>query len=160
MTLRAGDRIRGMLDGSDGGVLASAFMTEEITNALKELIPKADDPAVAVPQNALTAAEGEQEETERTYRISMCPALEIFSRGANPILLLNELREFGKCTAIAHTEDIPDLEDIDPEKCHVSWDIILTTQRGVNAIKDVFIFVEDDCELVIEPIDQSGPEDF
>ena len=42
---------------------------------------------------------------------------------------------------------------MDAEVCYTYWDIILTTDKGTNAIKDVFIFVEDDCKLVIEVID-------
>ena len=32
------------------------------------------------------------------------------------------------------------------------WDIVLTTKRGIDAVKDIFIFVEDRCELSIDPI--------
>ena len=110
-----------------------------------------------VSQKALPATEDEQ--VERTYRIFLRLDREIFSRGTNPVLLLNELRELGECSVIAHTEAIPNMEDIDPEQCHISWDVILTTRRGIDAIKDVFIFVEDECELAIEVIDELGPED-
>jgi two-component system chemotaxis sensor kinase CheA len=158
LTLRAGDRIRSMLDGSDGGPAVGTSGAGEITNALRQLIAEPADPAVPVLTKVLPATDDELEQVEKTYRISMRPVLEIFSRGANPVLMLNELREMGECTTIAHTEAIPDLEDIDPEKCHISWDVILTTRRGVNAIKDVFIFVEDECELAIEVIDDPGPE--
>jgi two-component system chemotaxis sensor kinase CheA len=157
LTLRAGDQIRGMLDGSEDGAMADTSRAGAITSALRELIPKPDDPAGQVPQTALPATENEQ--VEKTYRISLRPDREIFSRGANPVLLLNELRGLGECRVIAGTEAIPELEDIDPEQCHTSWDVILTTRRGVDAIKDVFIFVEDECELAIEVIDELGPED-
>jgi two-component system, chemotaxis family, sensor kinase CheA len=158
LALRAGDQIRGMLDGTDGGAGADTSRAGEITSALRELIPKPGDPAVQVPQEALPATEGEQ--VERTYRIFLRLDREIFSRGANPVLLLNELRELGECSVIAHTEAIPNMEDLDPEQCHISWDVVLTTRRGIDAIKDVFIFVEDECELTIEVIDDySGLED-
>ena len=98
-------------------------------------------------------------EIEATYRISLGLDRDIFSRGSNPILLLNELRDLGACRVIAHTEAIPDLKDINPEECHTSWDIILTTRRGIDAIKDVFIFIEDDCELKIEVVDAGGAFD-
>ena len=101
----------------------------------------------------------DDEQVEKTYRIFFRPDREIFSRGANPVLLLYELRELGECSVVAQTEAVPALEVIDPEQCHISWDIILTTRRGVDAIKDVFIFIEDECELAIEVIDESGPED-
>jgi two-component system chemotaxis sensor kinase CheA len=158
LALRAGDQIRGMLDGTDGGAEADTSRAGEITSALRELIPKLGDPAVPVPQKALPATEDEQ--VERTYRIFLRLDREIFSRGANPVLLLNELRELGECSVIAHTEAIPNMEDLDPEQCHISWDVVLTTRRGIDAIKDVFIFVEDECELTIEVIDDySGLED-
>ena len=63
------------------------------------------------------------------------------------MLLLNELRQLGRCEDVAITEAIPNLKDMDPEACYTSWDIVLITNRGMNAIKDVFIFVEDDCDL-------------
>lgn len=159
LALRAGDQIRGMLDGSEGGAVADTSMAGEITSALRELIPKPGDPAVQVPQKALPAAEAEDEQVERTYRIFLRLDREIFSRGTNPVLLLNELRELGECSVIAHTEAIPNMEDLDPEQCHITWDVILTTRRGLDAIKDVFIFVEDECELAIEVIDELGLED-
>ena len=154
LTLRAGDQIRGMLDRANGAAMAGTYMADEITSALRELIPKPDNPVCQVPQTLLPATENEQ--VEKTYRISLRPDREIFSRGANPVLLLNELRELGECSVIAHTEAIPDLEDIDPEECHTSWDVILTTRRGIDAIKDVFIFVEDECELAIGVVDELG----
>ena len=157
LTLRAGDQIRGMLDGSDGVATADTSGAGEITSALRELIPQHGDPAGQVPQTALPATEDEQ--VEKTYRIFLRPDREIFSRGANPVLLLNELRGLGECSVIAHTEAIPGLEDLDPEECHTSWDVILTTRRGIDAIKDVFIFVEDECELAIKVVDELGPED-
>ncbi|MCP4693659.1 MAG: chemotaxis protein CheA, partial [Desulfobacterales bacterium] len=36
---------------------------------------------------------------------------------------------------------------------YLYWDIILSTSQGIDAVKDVFIFVEDECELTIEVID-------
>ena len=74
------------------------------------------------------------------------------SCGNNPMLLLEEIRQLGDCTVVVHTEDVPALEQIDPLSCYLFWDIILTTDKGINAVKDVFIFVEDDCELAIEPV--------
>lgn len=88
-----------------------------------------------------------------TYRVRFKPPEDIFKTGGNPILLLDELAELGKAHFIAHTEDIPVLENMDPESCYVWWDIILSTDQGKNAIKDVFIFVEDESELLIQLID-------
>jgi two-component system chemotaxis sensor kinase CheA len=69
------------------------------------------------------------------------------------VRILDELRELGPCSILAHTDAVPSLDESDPEVCYTYWDILLTTQKGLNAVQDVFIFVDDAVELRIEPID-------
>jgi two-component system chemotaxis sensor kinase CheA len=157
LTLRAGDRIRSMLDAPDDGAPAGQSHTADITNAFKQLIPPREDSSATAPR--AVPEKSEEPRVEKTYRIYFHPNRELFARGINPLLLLDELREMGKCTVIAHTEAIPHLEELDPEECHFSWDVILTTSQAANNIKDVFIFVEDECELEIKVIDTAGLED-
>jgi two-component system chemotaxis sensor kinase CheA len=57
---------------------------------------------------------------------------------------------------VAHLNEIPPLDELNPEFCYTYWDIILTTSRGDNAIRDVFIFVEEESELRIDVIDESS----
>ena len=53
---------------------------------------------------------------------------------------------------------VPPLAELDPERCYVSWEMALATSAGRDAIRDVFIFVGDSCELSIEP-DASAEQD-
>jgi len=157
LTLAAGDQIRLMLDGPSGGATDDDARSREIIEGLRELIPVGSIPRETVPQ---AVRPGESPSGPQvTYRITLRLQRDIFSRGANPILLLKELCELGECKVIAHTGAIPDLEDLDPEECHTSWSVILTTCKGIDAIKDVFIFVEDECELGIEEIHEAGDRD-
>ncbi|OPY71819.1 MAG: Chemotaxis protein CheA [Syntrophorhabdus sp. PtaU1.Bin058] len=95
-----------------------------------------------------------------TYRIRFSPAAGIFLTGTNPLFLLEELHALGECRIIAQRNAIPSLEEINPEQCYVEWDFILTTDKGIDAIRDVFIFVEDSAETRIEtigdPVDEEG----
>jgi two-component system chemotaxis sensor kinase CheA len=77
--------------------------------------------------------------------------------GLNPLGLLEELEELGELQVIAHTRDIPDLAEMDPELCYIWWDMILITDKDENAIRDVFIFVEDESELSIDLIERAEP---
>jgi len=109
------------------------------------------------PQDAPASVSVDTERTAAgktltTYRIQFKPYEDIFSRGVNVQLLLNELMELGECRIVAHPERIPYLEELESEKCYVNWDIILSTDKGENAIRDVFIFVEDDCNITITPV--------
>jgi two-component system chemotaxis sensor kinase CheA len=45
---------------------------------------------------------------------------------------------------------------LEPDRCYICWDIELTTPASADEIRDVFIFVEDACELAIEA--QSEPD--
>ena len=79
--------------------------------------------------------------------------------GGNPVSLLNELRGLGTCHIVAQLDEIPPLNDLVSDHCYLYWDIILTTGRDEDAIRDVFIFVEDDCDLKIELIDSGSDID-
>ncbi len=97
---------------------------------------------------------GGEKQTARTCRIRFRPAPELFASGTNPILLLEELSTLGFCHAVAHLDKIPPLEEMNPENCYLYWDILITTSEEVNALRDVFIFVEDQCTLTIDVIDE------
>ena len=45
---------------------------------------------------------------------------------------------------------------MDPERCYLAWDIIFRTAAPAEAIRDVFIFIESECELTVEPA--GGPD--
>ncbi|TGU70617.1 chemotaxis protein CheA [Geomonas terrae] len=148
LTLAARDQIRAMLDAADSGEATDLQASAGIIVGLREL-------AGFQGQVAAEAHKEEVHEAQKdpvTYRIRFAPAREIFVSGTNPLTLIAELKELGACTVVAQTAGFPCLEEMNPESCYVYWDVILTTDQGENAIRDVFIFVEDDCELKIEPI--------
>ncbi len=87
-----------------------------------------------------------------TYRIRFHPSPDIFSTGTNPILLISELRELGKCDVIPHINNIPELALLEPESCYIRWEILLQTSEKIETIQDVFIFVEERCTLDIKAL--------
>ena len=152
LTLSARDQIKAMLDNSEAGGASDSETSARIIAGLRALSPSGAPVQAPVEQGAERAADGEL----ITYRIRFAPSRDIFSCGSNPLNLISELRELGICSVVASTNGVPRLEGMDPEGCYVYWDVILTTNQGVNAIRDVFIFVEDDCELKIEAIAEHG----
>jgi two-component system chemotaxis sensor kinase CheA len=88
-----------------------------------------------------------------TWRIGIRLARDVMANGTNPLLLLDELRDLGDCTVVADTSAVPPLEDLQPADCHVGWTVALTTTAPRSTIEQVFLFVIDDMELTIEPVD-------
>lgn len=161
LTLCARDLIREMLDSSDGRNPVDEVKTRDLVSAFRKLIADNGEEKEAT-KSSITSSSNENAVSPDspgeniTYRIRFRPANDIFMNGTNPICLLAELRELGECKIVAQIDAIPQLEDIKPEFCYTYWDVILTTRQGINAIKDVFMFVEDSCELNITIIDDTG----
>lgn len=152
-TLKAGDLIRSML--SSEGQVDETERQNLIAGFRHMAVSIHGEQAQEIAETSSSEIELNNE-AEKLYRIRFKPSPDIFLTGANPLHLLKELRELGTCRIVAHLCDIPSLDVMDPERCYTYWDIILSTSKGVNGIKDVFIFVEDDCQLSIDLIDDSG----
>jgi two-component system chemotaxis sensor kinase CheA len=150
LTLAAGDQMKALLDEASGRGTADAERSGRILAelaglaGLPELSP--DAPPVS-PTRACTVDIG----LPSDWHIHFRPAPDVMRNGTNPILLLRELRELGQIRIKIDTAAIPPLGQIDPDRCYVAWDMVLTTAAGRDAIRDVFIFVEDESELRIEP---------
>ncbi len=150
LTLSARDHIKLMLDEPES---ADKQKAGEIIASLKDLTPQIISTNEVKTSPAPPHTVGNESEKDVTYRIRFRPPVDIFTRGINPVHLINELYPLGDCRITAQIDAIPQIVDINPEYCYTYWDIILTTGQGINAIKDVFIFIEDDCELDINIID-------
>lgn len=92
---------------------------------------------------------GSTKDNSKTFYIYFEPNQDIFNDGTNPLFLVDELHSLGECKVFAHFNKVPELKNIDVTKCYTYWEMLLVTQESVNAISDVFIFVEDQCELEI-----------
>ena len=158
LTLKSRDHIFYLL-GCQIGEEVDRSAGNEIIAGLKQLVPQLELPkkgANEVPALHLPVVSDEELADETTWRIRFRPVSNILMCGTNPIALINELRELGTAHVVAQLDEIPPLDSLVPESCTIYWDIILTTTRGEDAIKDVFIFVEDDSDIKIELIDKSG----
>lgn len=157
ITLSARDSISLMLNGEED-TDKIIKQNKKITDQLKVLTGSIPTKEVFSSESVDMKAEKKKTSSEATrsmaiYRIRFKPGADIFLHGTNPINLLDELQGLGDCQITAHNQDIPNFENLNAEHCYVSWDIILTTDRGINAIKDIFIFIEDESEIKIEIIE-------
>lgn len=158
LTLKSRDHISYLLN-IPAGEDVDRSEGDEIIAGLRQLVPQLELPqkgSSEVPAIELPILSEEDLANESTWRIRFRPSQNILMCGTNPISLINELRTLGTSHVVAQFDEVPPLEDLVGENCYIYWDIILTTTRGEDAIKDVFIFVEDDCDIRIELIDSSG----
>lgn len=103
-----------------------------------------------LPNNSIDTSEG--------WNVRFSLPEDGLSLGANPVLLLQELRDLGTCTVSASSKSIPNLEKLDPEICYLSWDVTLLGDCTQEAIEEVFMFVRDGMDLEIRPLPPKAEE--
>jgi len=159
LTLRAQDHLKGMILHEFGDEAVDAEVTVELVAAFQALVPYQQNPLETDHEEAEGRHDG-----QATYRIRFRPNPSLFRQGVQPQFLLGELALLGDSVVVAQLDNVPALNEIDPEECLVYWDILLTTDYDEDAIRDVFIFVEDDCKLTVQKIDDGSqldqPEDY
>ncbi|MCP4349026.1 MAG: chemotaxis protein CheA [Desulfobacterales bacterium] len=150
LSLSACDLIRKMVDGESVDKDAEKEIIESFKKMLSGTEQHSEIPSVS--------GSAELSRKLETYRIQFQPDPGMFKTGSSPLLLLNELRELGKCQVVAYTDRIPLLKNLDPETCYLNWNVILTGSSNIDEIRDVFIFVEDNCVLSVELIDRKDDD--
>jgi two-component system chemotaxis sensor kinase CheA len=154
LILTSHDHIKAMLYASEADSPEDKTQRDRTLKALQALLP-GEPHADAAPSVKIADTECQQPDgkgQQITYQIRFRPSHDVFRSGMDPALLVDELGELGECSIRAQREGIPPLAELDAELCYLSWDIVLTTTSGINAIRDVFIFVEDESQIRIEPI--------
>jgi len=63
--------------------------------------------------------------------------------------MLRELADLGDLHVTVSTKNVPELSDLDPESCYLSWELTVDTDATREVIDQVFDWAEGDCELQI-----------
>lgn len=132
----------------------AAIIHEQLLEQIHNLINQKE--ASAVKSDGQHSEQVLKEATDsaevNTYYILFLPHADILANGTNPLYLLDELCSLGTAEVVSHLQHIPDLDSLDISKCYSYWEIYLASQADKNALKDVFIFVEDECEIKIDKL--------
>jgi two-component system chemotaxis sensor kinase CheA len=125
-----------------------------VGDALSRLLPR---PASNAEPAQFPDAASPRMSGRSAYEVMVRPHRELFYSGTDPITLLDELRELGQAHITGHADKVPLFFDIEPESCYLWWEAMLVTDRGEAAIRGVFSFVEDECDVSIRLVeDQSS----
>jgi two-component system chemotaxis sensor kinase CheA len=157
LSLTAIDQIKAMLGEAAGqGVADRDACAEILAKLLKLTGPLGSQPARDSPKQIKSSTvsslscKPESCGDAIDWKISFAPGPDLMRKGMDPLLLLRELKQLGELSITTDMSAIPPLDELDPERCYIRWDIVLTTSAMREAIVDVFVFAEYDCELTIE----------
>jgi two-component system chemotaxis sensor kinase CheA len=148
VALAAKDFIRALIEAPES---TDAIIGEAILADLQRFVRK-ESSAPVVTADPEPAA---PEVRSSGWRLHLEFASHILCNGSNPLDLLDDLRKLGPCFAIALTDGVPLLDDLEPELCFLKWDVTLHSDCDRAAIDDVFMFVQDEMTLTLAPLPEA-----
>lgn len=152
LLLRGVDALRNLFEdiGRGGTADGEPFkpVLEALKTAVREVTPQSAAPVGPPPQAAPAAA---------AFRIHFRPHAGLLAGGNEPLRLFRELAELGSLAVTADMSGVPDLASLAPEVCHLAWTLELRGSVSRAQILEVFSWVEDECDLRVEPLEAERP---
>jgi two-component system, chemotaxis family, sensor kinase CheA len=155
--LRSGDVLADLVDAAKTETPLPSDYGRDIAQELEVLISGDDKPRAADPAPSRAPATPLPPARDGIVRIRFAPGAALYRHANEPLLLVRELKSLGRLTAHVDLSRLPSLDALDPEEAYFAWDFELDTKAGRQAILEVFEFVVDDCELVVEDAAATPP---
>ena len=147
LLLQSVDVLRSMMDtAQNGGDYDQARIDELLQNLKNMLETEAGSDEAAASGTAEQAGKG------AGWNIRFAPLEHMFRTGNDPLRILRELAALGEAEPETSFERLPALKELDPSTAYLTWIIELLGEASREDVDEVFAWVEDDCELGIEPI--------
>ena len=143
------DCLREMMEAIHSGDYQEARIAD-LMQALKAELPSDDADAKAPVQAAQVAAVDTA--PVQGWRVGFRPHEYMLRSGNQPLHILRALSELGECKPHSDISRLPPFEALDPELIYLGWDIELISSASEAQVREVFEWVEGECELSVEPI--------
>ncbi|MDY6923130.1 MAG: chemotaxis protein CheA [Pseudomonadota bacterium] len=108
---------------------------------------------IAFDMSSLEAPVAPLEAAGEAWRVVFRPHARMYANANETGLLLRELSRLGPITVALDDSTLPGLDDLVAEEGYLTWTVDIETPAGEAAIREVFDFVESDCELTVSPAD-------
>lgn len=92
------------------------------------------------------------------FHISFAAKAQLFAVGHDPVHVFRALEELGTLETRVNLDALPKLADLDWSEGYFAWDLTLQTSEPLDAVQEVFEFIDGLCTLEIEPLTLDLPE--
>ncbi|WP_152045525.1 chemotaxis protein CheA [Aureimonas psammosilenae] len=96
---------------------------------------------------------------DNRFRVTFKPRAELYEKANETSRLIRECLALGSGMVTCDASELPALADLQPEGACLTWTINLTTQAPEAAIREIFEFVEWDCDLTVERVEDDAAGD-
>lgn len=139
------DCLRGMISQIQSGGKADLAASEIHRQAIADLLS-------GTPCSVIHRQEPVHvvEPKPKGWNIAFSPRQSLLKTGNDPVRMFRELESLGDLDVTVDLRGVPNLYDLDPEECHLSWKLRLDGDVSREDIDDVFAWVEDECDLAVQ----------
>jgi two-component system chemotaxis sensor kinase CheA len=161
LLLGCNDQIRGLVDAAAGN--SGDVCGEEREGLIERLRAAAgsggrDTTTEALAPMATAAVATGTAPSARRWRVSVAFGPETFRNGMDPLAILSYLAGLGRVvSAESRDTGVPPIEQLEPESCHLAFDLELETDVDRAAIEHAFAFVRDEIELEVIALNEATP---
>lgn len=155
--LESVDALRGMMAALQGDEEMDANHHVDLVTRLTALL----DSSETSPVLPLGGAEEAEAQPSSGWKIWFQPRLHLLKTGNDPARIFKELSYLGDLSVEVETDRLPALVDLEPDECHLAWSLTLRSSGGEierAAVEEIFEWVEDDCDLAIQPLNPEVEE--
>lgn len=142
------DVLRGMIDHAENG---SGLDQPAIDASKRELDTLLTGAPPAAP--ATQAATAGKPAGPDNWLVVFRPMPSLFMSGNDPLRIMRELAELGARDITCLDDTLPKFGAFDPTTAYMGWTFALPGSVKRAQIDDVFAWIDDQCDLVIEAID-------
>ncbi|MFW1678013.1 chemotaxis protein CheA [Pontibacter sp. JAM-7] len=153
LLLESVDCILALLEAAQDGPEAEMDKVEDVRGRLQQALSDVSTPDQTEAAAAMPATTG------GCWQIDFIPNANLLQAGHEPAFMFEALAQLGSLSVVAKTEGLPSLADLDPQTVSLAWQLTLQSECSEAEVREVFEWVEDDCQLTIKSADGgSAPE--
>jgi len=146
LLLQAVDCMRLLIEAIRDGVDYDESKISETASQLETLLQfGATSPVVSSEEHQSSS----QTQDLTLWHIEFKPEHHLVQTGNDPLFLFNALRALGELEVHADCSHLPAITVMDAEELYLSWALTLKSNASEQDIREVFEWVEDECELII-----------
>ncbi len=147
--LRSVDCLREMLTSARDDTALNHDLVQSLQSELETYLDQTDTTDTQQDNQVADADTSAGKTAEVSWHIRFFPHSHLFQTGNDPLRIIRELEELGEIKSECDLSALPLIDGLDTEQCYLNWNITLTGNINEEQIKEVFEWVEDDCDLSI-----------
>ncbi|MEE9342219.1 MAG: chemotaxis protein CheA [Gammaproteobacteria bacterium] len=147
------DAVELLLEATDvlSGMLTQVQDDEELdSERIKNVQGQLETMLGVAPEADVVETVANEDGAESGWTIKFIPLPHLLSTGNDPVRMFRELAALGDMTVSVNIEALPQLAELEPEECFISWSLELNGDIEEQQVAEVFDWVDGDCELVIQ----------